>query len=130
MSLNDPLANVLNNITTATRAGKKECIASPVSRVIQDVLQIIKDNMYIGDFEVIKDGRGDIVKINLLGAINKCNVIKPRFSIKKDDYEKYEQRYLPAKNFGILIISTTNGIMTNHEAKKKNIGGRLLAYVY
>ena len=70
------------------------------------------------------------MKINLIGSINKCGVVKPRFSVKKNDFEKYEKRYLPAQNFGILIVSTSQGIMTNYEAKEKNLGGKLLAYVY
>ena len=50
--------------------------------------------------------------------------------MKKDGFEKFERRYLPAKGFGILIVSTSIGMMTNEEAKIKMIGGKLLAYVY
>ena len=48
----------------------------------------------------------------------------------KDEFEKFEKRYLPAKNFGILIVTTPEGIMTHNEAKERGIGGRLLAYMY
>ena len=50
--------------------------------------------------------------------------------IKKDGFEKFEKRYLPAKDFGIILISTTKGIMIHTEAKKKNMGGILFAYCY
>ncbi|MDZ4226799.1 MAG: 30S ribosomal protein S8, partial [Candidatus Pacearchaeota archaeon] len=60
----------------------------------------------------------------------KCGVVKPRFPVKLDEFEKFEKRYLPAKNFGIIIVSTSNGIMTHIEAKEKKLGGRLIAYIY
>ena len=82
------------------------------------------------DFEEIEDGRGNMIKLNLLGRINKCGVIKPRYSVKKDEFEKFESRYLLARGMGILILSTPIGIITHYEAKKKNIGGKLLAYCY
>ena len=69
-------------------------------------------------------------KVELEGNINKCGVIKPRHAVKKDEFEKFEKRYLPAKNFGILIVTTPEGIMTHYEAKERGIGGRLLAYMY
>ncbi len=68
--------------------------------------------------------------MKLSGGINKCGAIRPRYSVGKSDYEKFERRYLPAKDFGILIVSTQNGVMTNQSAKEKSLGGRLLAYVY
>ena len=105
-------------------------MTAPSSKVIRKVLEVIKDNGYIGDFEEIKNGRGDSIKINLLGNINKCGVIKPRYSIKNDQFEKFEKRYLLARGMGILILSTPAGIMSHNDAKKKQIGGRLLAYCY
>ena len=62
--------------------------------------------------------------------INKCGVIRPRYNPKKDAYEKFEKRYLPAKDVGIIFVSTTQGIMPHYDAKKKGIGGRLIAYCY
>lgn len=89
----------------------------------------MKDNRYIGDFKEYS-GRGNYIKINLIGKINKCGAIKPRFSTKKDQLEKYEKRYLPAKDFGVIILSTNKGLITHYEAKEKNNGGRLISYVY
>jgi len=126
----DSLANLTGNINMATEKAKSSCTSKPVSELIKKILQIMKDNRYIGDFKIIEDGKGNIVAINLIGAINKCGVIKPRFSVTVNDYEKFEKRYLPAKDFGLIIVSTSKGIMTHKEAKEKNIGGKLLAYVY
>ena len=90
----------------------------------------MNENHYIGSFEVIEDGKGGILKINLLGNINKCGVIKPRFSTKNNTFEKWETRYLPAKDFGTIIVSTSKGIMPHYQAKEKKMGGKLLAYCY
>jgi len=128
--LNDPLANALVAIKNAERVGKRECIIKPASKLIGRVLKLMQDYGYIEVFEWIDDGKAGMFKVILKGNINDCNVIKPRYSIKKNEFEKWESRYLPAENFGILIISTNKGIISQYEAKKEGIGGRLLGYVY
>ena len=130
MALNDTLANALSSILIDEKAGKKEISIRPSSKIIKKVLEVMKDNGYIGSFEETREGSGNTLKLNLLGNINKCGIIKPRFSVKKVEFEKFEERYLLARDMGILIISTPQGIITHKEAKKKNIGGRLLAYCY
>ena len=128
--LNDPLANALSNILNKENARTKECLIKPSSKIIKEILNIMKDNYYVGEFKEIEDSKSNMLSVQLLNKINKCGVIKPRFSVKKDGYEKFEKRFLPAKDFGILIVSTPQGIMTNDDAKKKFIGGKLLAYCY
>lgn len=128
--LNDPTANAMNSLTNADRRGKTLCLINPASNIIKSILGIMKDNRYIGDFEQASEERGGILKVNLLGNINKCGAVKPRFSITKANYGKYEKRYLPAKGFGILIVTTSQGVMTHADALKKGIGGKLLAYCY
>jgi small subunit ribosomal protein S8 len=78
---------------------------------------------FISNYEI----ENGILKIEL-GILNGCNAIKPRFMVKTKDLEKYTKRYLPSKNLGILIVSTSRGIMTHQTAQEKNIGGSLLAY--
>tara|TARA_Y100000310_G_scaffold299251_1_gene333924 strand:- start:6643 stop:7035 length:393 start_codon:yes stop_codon:yes gene_type:complete len=130
MSLNDPLANALSLILTDEGAGKKESKIMPSSKIVEKVLDVMKNNNYVGDFEEIEGKGGNSIKLNLLGNINKCGVIKPRYSVKKGDFERFEERYLLARGMGILIISTPLGIITHKESKKKNMGGKLLAYCY
>ena len=130
MTNTDPLANVLSAIVNAERAAKKEIIVKDNSKVIRNVLMIMQEQGYIGSYEEIEDSKGNLLKINLLGHINQTGVIKPRFRIKVSDYEKFEQRYLPARGFGVLIISTNEGIMTHADAKEKNKGGTLLSFCY
>ncbi len=130
MSLNDPLANVLSSILNSDIKGKSHCFVRPPSKLILATLRILKDNSYIGDYEIVDSSRGGNIKINLLGNINKCGVVKPRFSFTKDNYEMFEKRYLPAKDFGLFVVSTSKGVMTHKEALTKKIGGKLIAYCY
>lgn len=128
--LNDPLANALSGILNSEKSGKQRYVIKPVSKVIKDVLKVMNENGYLGDFKEIDDGRGNILKVNLIGTINKCGPIKPRYAVKINSIEKFEKRYLPAKDFGILILTTPKGIVSHKEAKEKKVGGRLLAYCY
>ena len=128
--LNDPLANVLSGILNYEKVGKKEFVINPTSKVIEKVLEIMNRHNFLGAAEKITDAKGGFVKAHLLGAINKCGVIKPRFSVGLADFEKFEKRHLPGKGIGIILISTSQGIMTLEDAREKNIGGRLLAYCY
>ncbi|MBR9689472.1 MAG: 30S ribosomal protein S8 [Candidatus Altiarchaeota archaeon] len=127
---NDILANLLSSIKNAESSGKSEVLFNTVSKLATNVLMIMKREGYLTDFEAIEDGRGGIYRITLSKKINDCNVIKPRFPIKKEDFVKWERRFLPADGFGIIIISTSQGAMLHSEAKEKGLGGRLIAYVY
>ena len=128
--LNDPLAAALAKIFNAEKVGKREVTVRPASKMIKKVLTLMNEFNYLGSFEENEDGKGGELKVNLLGNINKCGVIKPRFSTQKKDFEKWEKRYLPAKDFGIILVSTPKGIMTHNKAKENNTGGKLLAYCY
>lgn len=130
MSKNDPLANILSHILNYERKGKQEITTLENSTLIKGVLKIMQDKGYLGEFEEVEDSKGNLLKISLIGAVNKCGVIKPRFQIGKDDYEKFEKRYLPSKDFGFLVVSTNEGLMTHEEAKEKGIGGTLISYCY
>ena len=130
MSLMDPLADALTNIRNNELQVNDSCVISLASNLIGHVLGVMQKESYIGNFELVEDGMAGKFNVELLGNINKCGVIKPRHAVKKDKFEKFEKRYLPAKNFGILIVTTPQGIMTHNEAKERGIGGRLLAYMY
>ncbi len=130
MSLNDPLASCLSNILNCEKTGKSECLVGPASKMLLSILQLMKDSKYIGEFSVVDTRRGGIVKVNLIGNINKCGVVKPRFSFTKDNYESFEKRYLPAKGFGLFIVTTSQGVLLHRDALSKSIGGKLVAYCY
>ncbi|MEN4007222.1 MAG: 30S ribosomal protein S8 [Methanobacteriaceae archaeon] len=126
----DPLSNALTNIRNNEMHGNKRCKISPASKLIGSVLRTMQKEGYIGEFEFIDDNKAGQFIVELEGNINKCGVIKPRHAVKKDEFEKFEKRYLPSKSFGIMILTTPDGIMTHKEAKDNGIGGRLLAYIY
>lgn len=130
MVLLDPLADALSTIKNAESTGKPGCVIHPASKLISNVLKIMQDLGYIGNFEFIDDGKSGIIKVELKGKINKCGVIKPRSSVGYKDFEKFEKRYLPARNFGALILTTPTGVTSHYDARSMNTGGQLLAYVY
>lgn len=128
--LNDPLANMMSLILNTELVGKSDCLIKPCSKIIKQVLKVMKENGYVGDFDEVEHSSGNYIKLALIGTINKCGVIKPRYSVQKNNFEAFEKRYLPAKDVGIIIISTPLGIITHYGAKSKKTGGKLLAYVY
>lgn len=128
--LNDPLAAILTKIVNAEKVGKKSVTIAPASKLIKKVLEILNNYQYIGSFEEVETGQGTELIVNLLGNINKCGAIKPRFSTKFTEFEKWITRYLPAREMGIILISTSNGLMTHKGAMDKKIGGKLIAYCY
>jgi len=130
MSLVDPIADALIAIKNSDNAAKKECMYRPASKLLGEILKVMQAAGYISSFEFIEDGRDGIYKISLLGKINECKAIKPRYAVKKNRFETFEKRYLPARDVGILVVSTPKGVLTHRKAKEKSLGGRLIAYVY
>lgn len=130
MSMNDPLAAGLSKLMNAARAGKTQVEIVPASKFAERVIDILKTHEYVSDYIVEEDPRGRRMLINLNGEINEVGPIKPRFSVTTEEFEKFEKRYLPARDFGFLIVSTSKGLMTHIDAKTLGIGGRLIAYCY
>lgn len=126
----DPIANALINIKNHENASKRVCRVRPASKLLGEILRVMQKNNYISTYEFIDDGRDGTYKIELVGKINACKAVKPRYAVKKDDFEKFEKRYLPARDVGLLIVSTPHGVVSHTDAKKMLTGGRLLAYVY
>jgi len=126
----DSLSNALSTILNNELRNKRECIISPASKLIGQVLRVLQRNGYVGEFEFIDDGRSGKFRVQLMGRINKCGAIRPRYATKISNLELWEKQFLPSREVGILIVSTSNGIMAHREVKEKRMGGRLLAYVY
>jgi len=126
----DPLVNAFNAIMMNENRHKKDCIIYPASDLIARVLRLIQSKGYIGEIEFIDDGRQGKFRVQLFGRINECMAVTPRYSAKVFNLEKYEKRFLPSRDMGLLIVSTSKGIMTHIDAKGQNLGGRILAYVF
>tara|TARA_B100002049_G_scaffold203898_1_gene163277 strand:- start:7 stop:408 length:402 start_codon:yes stop_codon:yes gene_type:complete len=124
------IANLFATLYNCESRRKHECVVLPTSKIAINVLTTLKKGGYVGDFEHVKDKIGGKLKINLLAKISKCGSITPRFKVKKNEYNYWEQRYLPSFNRGMLLVTTNNGVMSHHEAMDKGLGGFLIGYVY
>jgi len=123
--LQDALNDAMVTIRNAEAAGKAECMIRPASKLIGRVLKVMQESEYIRSFELIEDGRGNLYRVALVGSINNCGVI-----MRRTELEKWEARYLPAQDFGVLILTTTEGVISQTKAKQIGVGGKLIAYVY
>ena len=130
MPTNNIIANLFTTLFNTEDRRKNNCVVIPTSKLGMEVLKTLKNEGYIEDFEHIDDKRGGKFKIQLLAKITKCGAITPRFKVKKDEYNTWEQQFLPAYNRGILLVTTNQGVMSHKEAINKNIGGFLIGYVY
>ena len=108
---------------------KKDAIV-PASKFIGNVLRVMQENGYIGEYEYIDDRRGGKFRVQLTGLINNCGVIKPPRSVAHNAIEELEKEFLPARDFGIIIVTTSQGVMDNRKCKERRIGGIAVAYVY
>jgi small subunit ribosomal protein S8 len=126
----DIIADALNTIKTHKKVGKGECQIRRSSKLLLSVLDILIEKGYIEKYEVIENGRGNLINVQGIGPINNCGAIKPRFAIGANEWVNWEERYILSKDFGHIVVSTSRGLMTNVEAREKQLGGRLIAYVY
>lgn len=108
----------------------KSCTIWPASNLIGKILQVLQRQGYVGEFEFIDDGKAGMFRVQLLGRINKSRAVRPRWSAKAGEYTNWEKKLLPAYNVGIIIVTTSHGVMSHQEAREKGLGGKLLAYVY
>lgn len=119
----DIVADALNQIMNAKRARKEEVIIKRHSKLLVRTLELMKKLGYL-DYRIDKN---IAIKIT---RINECKSIKPRLNVSVYEIERYVRRFLPARNFGHIIISTNKGLMIHEEAIENKIGGSLIAYVF
>merc|ERR1712085_112947 len=124
------LNDALKSITNAEKRGKRQVLLRPCSKVIVKFLQVMMKNGYIGEFEVVDDHRAGKVVVNLNGRVNKCGVLSPRFDMAFKDNEKWVTNLLPSRQFGHIVLTTSQGIMDHNQAKRKQIGGKILGYFF
>ena len=126
----DLLNDALVALRHADLQGKQVVTLAPASKLVGEVLRILQSTQYIDGFTFVQNGRGGSYEVKLARRINSCGVIKPRLAVRLRDLEKFESRYLPAQDFGRLVLSTSHGVITQVEARQQKVGGRLLAYVF
>ncbi len=125
----DLLSEAINIIKTNERIGRRECVVSS-TKFIKSMLNVMKANGYINEFEEFREGKFPKLRVMLSNKINSIGVIRPRFAVERSRIQVYESRYVPSRDFGVIIMSTSKGLMTSKEAKEKGLGGRLIAYMY
>ena len=130
MPATNVLANLFTTIYNSEDRKKNNCVILPTSKLATKVLTTLKNEGYIEKFEQINDNRGGKFKVHLLAKITKCGAITPRFKVKKDEYDTWEQQFLPSYNRGMLLVTTNQGVLSHKEAANKGIGGFLIGYVY
>ncbi|WP_232686229.1 30S ribosomal protein S8 [Halobacterium zhouii] len=130
MTANDPLSNALSGIDNAESVGHLDHTVEPASNMVGSVLEVFYDRGYIDGFEFVDDGKAGRFEIELKGAINECGPVKPRYSVGSSDFEQWEKRYLPARDYGTLVVTTSHGIMSHYDAREEGVGGQVIAYVY
>jgi len=130
MAENDPLSSALSGVDNAESVGHLSHTVEPASNTIGSVLEVLYDRGYVDGFEFVDDGTAGRFEVELKGAINETSAVKPRYSVAADGYEKWEKRYLPARDYGALIVTTSHGVMSHYEARDRGIGGQVIAYVY
>ncbi len=126
----DLVADNLRTMVNAERLGRKQVMLKTSSKTMVRFLRVMQKHGYVGEFEIIDDHRQQKIVVELIGRINKCGVISPRFDVKNNHFEKWCNNILPSRQFGYLVMTTPYGIMDHEEAKKIQTGGKILGFFY
>ena len=131
MVMTDPIADMLTRIRNANQA-KHQSVTMPASRLKLEILNVLKNEGYISEYEKVEDGKQGVIKVTLKYN-NKERVIQGLKKISKPGLRVYaKSSELPKvlNGLGVAIISTSNGIMTDREARQKKLGGEVIAFVW
>ena len=132
MHITDPIADMLTRIRNANSA-KHEIVDIPASNMKKAIAQILLDEGYIASYKVIEDDKQGVIRVTLKYGENKSQVITGLRRVSKPGlriYSSVEDMPKVMKGLGIAIVSTSKGIMTDREARKQNVGGEVLAFVW
>ena len=132
MQSTDPIADMLTRIRNANSA-KHESVEIPASNIKKAIAQILLEEGYIKNYQIIEDGKQGIIKITLKYGQDKKKVISGLRRVSKPGLRVYANcEDLPKvlRGMGIAIISTSKGVMTDKKARKENVGGEVLAFVW
>jgi len=120
----DVVADGLNQIMNAKRIEVREVVIRRYSKVLIGLLELMKKDGHV-DYAVEEGG----VNVKII-KLNECLAVKPRYYTGVLGMDKYVRRFLPSRNFGVLVISTNKGLLTHKDAIKLNVGGSVIAFYY
>ena len=124
------MQDALKNMCNAEKSGKRQVILQPISKTLIKFLSLMQKGGYINEFTIVDDARSGKIVVELNGRLNKCGVISPRFDLPVRRFDNFVNSILPSRQFGVVIISTNEGIMTHTEAFNRQIGGKVIGYFY
>ena len=120
----DIVADGLNQIMNAKKAGKEKVVLKKHSKLLRNILDIAKAVGYLN-----YDIKGGELEVEILD-LNEIMAVKPRYTVAVGKINSYVRRFLPARNFGFVVVSTNKGLMKHEEAEEQNLGGCLIAYMF
>lgn len=132
MTMTDPIADMLTRIRNANTVGH-ETVEIPASKMKKAIAEILKEEGYIADFEMIEDDKQGMIKVTMKYGSNKERVISGIKKISKPGLKVYAKANEVPKvlgGLGIAIISTSKGIVSDKEARKLGVGGEVICYVW
>lgn len=132
MGMTDPIADFLTRIRNANSIGMKQ-VSSPSSKMRVAIAEILKEEGFINDFSVEEDNKQNVITLDLKYGANEEKVIGGLRRISKPGLRIYagaEEVPKVLNGLGIAIVSTSNGVITDKEARQQNVGGEVLAYVW
>ena len=132
MQITDTIADLLTRIRNAASA-KHDTVEIPASNMKKAICQILVDEGYIKSFSVTEDGKQGMIKVVLKYGEGKTPVIKGLRRVSKPGlriYSNVEDLPKVMKGLGIAIVSTSKGVMTDKKARRENVGGEVLAFVW
>ena len=132
MQITDPIVDLLTRVRNASTA-KHDTVDIPASNMKKAITQILLDEGYIKSFQVIEDNKQGVIRVTLKYTDNKTPVISGMRRVSKPGLRIYTNREdMPKvmKGLGVAILSTSKGVMTDKQARKENVGGEVLAFVW
>ena len=132
MQISDVIADMLTRIRNANDA-KHETVDIPASNLKKSIAQILLDEGYIKNFQIVEDGKQGIIRVTLKYAAGKQKVIHGLRRVSKPGlriYSNCEDMPKVMNGLGIAIVSTSKGVMTDKKARLANVGGEVLAFVW
>jgi len=124
------LNEALRKMVNAEKRGFSSVELQPMSFLMVNYLKVMKNRGYIKDFEVFEPHRVGRIHVKLQGRIKDCKALSYRQDIRAKDIESYKSQILPTRQWGYVVITTTNGVLDHEEAQRKNVGGKVLGYFY